>query len=161
MFSPPYLHYPESSSNHFSLKRPGIADAKNLFFFEGEGQEQFADENSARAAVHYMMRDYQSGKAIHWLLYDKQQGQLRGGICLSGDFGSGKCTLSIPFWQPMADETRSIECVQLIKKMCFQHVQVSMLLVPVQLPSDWQLAFSKIGDFEKISTKADHLLWVK
>jgi len=45
MFSPPYLHYPESSSNHFSLKRPGIADAKNLFFFEGQGQEQFLDEN--------------------------------------------------------------------------------------------------------------------
>jgi len=160
MFSPPYLHYPETHSSHFLLRRPGIADAKGLFFFEGDGNERFDDEQVARAAIHGMIRGYQMGLAIHWLVYTRPELNLVGGFHLSGDFGSGKCSLTIDFWKSIPNETLGLELVNLIKKMCFQHLQMNLLDLPAELPEDWRRALATIGRIEKIKEKSGRLVWV-
>jgi hypothetical protein len=161
MFAPPYLHYPETNSSHFLLRRPGIADAKSLFFFEGSDNERFDDEQVARAAIHSMIKGYQMGSEIHWLAYLRPELKLLGGFHLEGDFGSGKCTLIIDFWKVIPDETLAIELVNLVKKMCFQHLQMNLLELSLDLPEDWRGALAAMGGFEKIKEKSGRLVWAK
>jgi hypothetical protein len=161
MFAPPYLHYPETNSSHFVLRRPGIADVKALFFFEGIGAERFHDEQSARASIHTMIRKYQLGLAIHWLVYSRSGLNLLGGFYLDGDFGSGKCNLVVDFWSSISDETQALELMNLVKKMCFQHLQMHLMVLNADLPNDWREALGKIAGFEPINPKLGLPVWVK
>lgn len=161
MFAPPYLHYPETNSSHYALRRPGIADAKSLFFFEGVGGEQFKDEQSARAAIHTMIRNYQKGHSIHWLVYGRPELNLIGGFYIEGDFGSGKCNLVVDFWRQVANETLALELINMVKKMCFQHLQITLLILGQPLPEDWLGALEKMSGFERFNEKMGHPIWVK
>jgi len=161
MFAPPYLHYPETQSSHFVLRRPGIADARGLFLFEGTGNERFGDEQAARAAIHAMIKGYQTGSEIHWLVYRRPELELLGGFHLEGDFGSGKCSLAVDFWKTVPDETMAIELVNLVKKMCFQHLQMNLLMLRPELPEDWQRALEQMSGFGQIHEKSGLPIWVK
>jgi len=161
MFAPPYFQYPESNSIHFQLRRPGIGDAKSLFFFEGQGKEKFQDEQAVRAVIHDMILGYQGGKVIHWLVFTRADLKLVGGFHLEGDFSSGKCDLKVDFWNPIADETLGLELLNLIKKMCFYHLQMNLLILNTELPEDWQKAMETIGGLEQIPEKSGIPIWVK